>query len=80
VYEVEYAPGVERDIEDLPAPARRACRAAIEMIRRDPWRGEQYSGHPREFRTWTFDHWGLIVYLIRERVVRVVLLQVTWAG
>jgi hypothetical protein len=42
--------------------------------------GEQYSGHPREFRTWPFGQWGLIVYLVRERVVRVVVLQVTWAG
>jgi hypothetical protein len=80
VYEVEYAPGVEGDVAGLPAEARWACRAAIEALRAEPWRGEQYRDHPREFRTWAFERWGLIVYLIRERIGRVVVLQVTWAG
>jgi len=80
VYGVEYAPGIERQIEQLPSEAKRACRAAVEALRADPWRGQQYRGHPREFRTWTFEPWGLIVYVIGERVARVLVVQVTWAG
>lgn len=80
MYEVEYAPDVERQIEQFPAEARQACRAAIEELRGDPWRGEQYRGHPREFRTWTFERWGLLVYVIGERRLRVLVVQVTWAG
>jgi hypothetical protein len=80
VYEVEYAPNVERQIDELPSSARQACRAAVEELRRDPWRGERYSGHPPEFRTWPFGQWGLVVYVVLDRAVRVVVLQVGWAG
>ncbi len=80
MYAVEYGPGVRAQVESLPADTMRAYVVALDAIRRDPWQGQPWEGHPREFRSWAFGAWGLLQYVISERTVRVLVVQVTWAG
>ena len=80
MYQVEYSWPALAQADSLPPAGRRALADAIERLRTDPWRGQHVPGYPPEFRTWPLGHEGLVVYLIRERQVTVVLLDLVWAG
>jgi hypothetical protein len=79
VYQVEYSWAARAQADSLPPAGRRALADAIEL-RSDPWRGQHVPGYPPEFHTWPLANEGLVVYLIRERLVLVVLLDLIWAG
>jgi hypothetical protein len=80
VYQVEYSWAARAQADSLPPAGRRALADAIERLRSDPWQGQHVPGYAPEFRTWPFGDGGLVVYLILERQVTVVLLDLIWAG
>jgi hypothetical protein len=80
VYQVEYGWGARAQADSLPPTGRRALADAIEQLRLNPWQGQRVPGYPPEFRTWPVGEEGLVVYLIRERHVTIVLLDLIWAG
>lgn len=80
MYQVEYSWAARAQADSLRPAGRRALADAIERLGRDPWHGQRVPGYPPEFRTWPFGDGGLVVYLIRERQVTVVLLDLIWAG
>jgi plasmid stabilization system protein ParE len=80
VYQVEYSWAARAQADSLPPAGRRSLADAIERLGSAPWQGQHVPGYPPEFRTWPMGHEGLVVYLIRERQVIVVLLDLVWAG
>jgi len=80
VYQAAYSREARDQAGSLPPDARGALAGALEELRRDPWQGRPYVGHPREFRIWPFGTWGMVVYVILEQRLTVLLLEITWAG
>ena len=80
MYQVEYGREARAQANSLPPAGRQALADAIKQIGRDPWAAQRLPRYPPEFRSRSFGDWGLVVYLIRERQARVVLLDLIWAG
>lgn len=81
MWQVEFTAEARAQRSTLPLEAARALDAAVEQLRDDAWQGRAYrAGYPPEYRMLPFGGWGLVVYLIREQLGAVVLLEVTWAG
>jgi hypothetical protein len=80
VYQVELSWAARAQADSLPPAGKRALADSMEQLRPDPWQGQRVPGYPPEFRTWSVGDEGLVVYLIRERQVTVVLLDLIWAG
>jgi hypothetical protein len=80
VYEVEYGRDAQAQVDSLPPAGQQALAGVIEQLGRAPWAAQRLPSYPPEFRTRSFGDWGLVVYLIRERQARVVLLDLIWAG
>lgn len=68
-------------LASIPAEARAELAKTLEHIAADPASGSPYSPrYPPDMRTTTFGSWGVIVYVIRERANRVIVLDLTWAA
>jgi hypothetical protein len=80
VDQVEYSWAARAQADSLPPAGKRALADAVEQLRLDPWEGQHVPGYPPEFRTWSVGDQGLVVYLIRERRVTAILLDLIWAG
>jgi hypothetical protein len=81
VYRVEFSRQAQAAANDLPAAGKRALADAVGRLRTDPWEGDPYRrGYPPEYRMLEFGEWGVLVYVIVERVVTVTVLEVVWAG
>lgn len=78
-YEVALDDQADRQQRSLPAAARAGLAAALRQIAADPHVGTRYDPrHPPELRTMPFGDWGLLVYLIREKQQRIIVLDITW--
>jgi plasmid stabilization system protein ParE len=78
-YEVAFEDQADRQRRDLPKTARAELAAALEGLAEDPYSGPQYDPRlPPDFRTASFGAWGLIVYIVREKQHRIVVLDIAW--
>jgi hypothetical protein len=81
VYGVAYSREAREQAVSLPPDGRHALADAVEQLRADPWQGLPYRpDYPPEYRMLAFGGWGVVVYVIGERITTVTLLELTWAG
>jgi plasmid stabilization system protein ParE len=81
VYRVEFSRDAQAAANDLPPTGKRALADAVDRLRTHPWQGDAYRrGYPPEYRMLWFGEWGVLVYVIAERVVTVTVLETVWAG
>jgi hypothetical protein len=80
-YEVTFDDQALRQERALPPSTRAALAGVLEELATDPYSGARYDPRqPPEFRITPFGTWGLLVYIIRERQQRIVVLDITWAA
>jgi plasmid stabilization system protein ParE len=80
-YEVAFHDQADRQQRELPKSVTAELAAALEELAEDPYSGPRYDPRqPPELRTAPFGAWGLLVYLIREKQQRIVVLEITWAS
>jgi plasmid stabilization system protein ParE len=78
-YEVAFDDQADRQRRELPRAARAELADALEALAEDPYSGPRYDPRlPPDFRTASFGSWGLLVYIIREKQQRIVVLDIAW--
>jgi plasmid stabilization system protein ParE len=78
-YEVAFDDQADRQRRDLSKMARVELAVALEDLAEDPYSGPRYDPRlPPDFRTAPFGAWGLLVYIIREKQQRIVILDIAW--
>lgn len=81
MYRVEFSRQAQAAVNDLPAAGKRALADAVARLRNDLWQGDPYRrSYPPEYRMLAFGEWGVLVYVIVERIATVTVLETVWAG
>jgi mRNA-degrading endonuclease RelE of RelBE toxin-antitoxin system len=78
-YTVRFVTYAAQQRDSLPPAGRAALDHRLRELEEDPRQGAEYKTSDVRWST-TFGRWGVILYLISDKIVTVTVLRITWAG
>jgi mRNA-degrading endonuclease RelE of RelBE toxin-antitoxin system len=78
-YTVRFVTHAEEQRQALPPAGRQALELKVRELEEDPFRDAEHKAADDSW-TSTFGEWGVILYVVGERIVTVTVLRVTWVG
>lgn len=78
-YTVRLVTHAAQQRDSLPPAGRAALDDRLHELEQDPRHGAEYKASDDRWST-SFGRWGVVLYLISDRIVTVTVLRITWAG